>query len=229
MSKLGIGVKVAMIRFSLSNSPSQLKYINEQEIASTPPLRVAAPTRIGVKIREVEKRYARHDLKSRWPRHFGGILGQSAVFGMAGGRPRNAGESPAGRGLSRVSPLHAAREVTETSLHGVEFENAFSIELEDFVTCTSCALPQIRAFRSQFAGHDGSYQAVPLGLPTGFRLTLSPIGNEVVTAITQRAPPDPKAMPHERTLPEEAPAKRAAVRMKLLGANLKSKAEKSGS
>jgi len=63
-----------------------------------------------------------------------------------------------------VSPLHPAREMTETNLPVVEFENGFSIELEDFVTCTSCTLPEIRPFRSHFAGRDGSYQTVPLGL-----------------------------------------------------------------
>jgi len=35
-----------------------------------------------------------------------------------------------------VSPLHPAREMTEKSLLGVDFENAFGIDLEDFVTPT---------------------------------------------------------------------------------------------
>ena len=40
----GIGVKAAMIRFSLSNSPSPLKHLNRKEIDPTPPMRVALPT-----------------------------------------------------------------------------------------------------------------------------------------------------------------------------------------
>jgi len=35
-----------------------------------------------------------------------------------------------------MSPLHPAREMTEKSLLGVDFENAFGIDLEDFVTPT---------------------------------------------------------------------------------------------
>ena len=50
----------------------------------------------------------------------------------------------------------------EKSLLGVKLANAFRIELEDFVTCTSCTLPHVRAFVSHFAGDDGSHQTVPL-------------------------------------------------------------------
>jgi len=64
-----------------------------------------------------------------------------------------------------VSPLHPAREMLEKSLHGVDFEIAFGIDLKDFETCLSSALPQIRTFRSHFAGDDGSYQTVPLSSP----------------------------------------------------------------
>jgi len=39
-------------------------------------------------------------------------------------------------GQSAMSPLHPAREVTEKSLLSVDFENAFGIDLEDFVTPT---------------------------------------------------------------------------------------------
>jgi len=35
-----------------------------------------------------------------------------------------------------MSPLHPAREMTEKSLLGVDFENAFGIDLEEFATPT---------------------------------------------------------------------------------------------
>jgi len=91
-----------------------------------------------------------------------GTYGELMDLWTYGGHSRKSSSRRTFTGIPWPVPGHPEHGRLSQTSGGVDFESAFGIELEDFVTRISSTLPQIRAFRSHFAGEDGSYQTVPL-------------------------------------------------------------------